>query len=353
MTQKRVVPIDRSTGSHHAIDPFERVGLTQGWVYRLLEDYAGGKRSPLGELPEEGFQMRRVMVSFLFAVCTSTPAWAQEVKPSWPIPSALKWEAINGYPMAYRDAGEGTGIVWSTSDYRIWNAQFGIFSATYRVVAVNLRHFYPERWDGAGTDFSIEQHAQDVVALIKKLKLGKVHLIGHSRGGAVAVEVAKSHPEVIRTLVLSDASIEMPVPETAEAQQAGEFTKTVIATLQQDLKTGDAAKAAEVFVDRLNSPGTWLRLPEPAKGMFLANIYTALGDKNRPISTCADVKKFDFPVLLMTGDKSPKKFEFFYKEMRKCRELPATVVLPNAGHAMQRQNADVFNQVTLEFLSRH
>ena len=300
--------------------------------------------------------MRRVMVSFLFAVCTSTQLWAQEVKPNWPIPSELKWEAINGYPMAYRDAGEGTPIVLvhgSTNDYRIWNSQFSVFSASYRVVAVNLRHFYPERWDGVGTDFSIEQHAQDVAALIKKLNLGKVHLVGHSRGGAVVIEVAKLHAEVIRTLVLPDASIEMPVPETAEAKQAGDFTKKLIGTLQENLKTGDPAKAAEVFVDMLNGPGAWLKIPEPMKEMFLANIYTALGDKDRPINTCADVMKFDFPVLLMTADKSPKKFEFFYNEMRKCREFPATVVIPNAAHGMQRLNADVFNNVTLEFLSKH
>jgi pimeloyl-ACP methyl ester carboxylesterase len=264
---------------------------------RLEDNYACGKPSPLGELPREGFQMRRVMVSFLFAVCTSTQLWAQEVKPNWPIPSELKWEAINGYPMTYRDAGEGTAIVLvhgSTNDYRIWNAQFSVFSASYRVVAVNLRHFYPERWDGVGTDFSIEQHAQDVAALIKKLNLGKVHLVGHSRGGAVAVEVAKSHAEVIRTLVLPDGSIEMPVPETTEAKEAGDFTKKLIGTLQENLKTGDPAKAAAVFVDMLNGPGAWLKVPEPMKEMFLANIYTALGDKDRPISTCADVKKLIF-----------------------------------------------------------
>jgi pimeloyl-ACP methyl ester carboxylesterase len=83
------------------------------------------------------------------------------------------------------------------------------------------------------------------------------------------------------------------------------------------------------------------------------NIYSALGDKGRPISTCADVKKFDFPVLLMTGDKSPKKFEFFYNEMRKCREFPRKVVIPNAGHGMQTRNPEVFNKVMLEFLSKH
>lgn len=300
--------------------------------------------------------MRRAIVSFLFVVCTSTLLWAQEIKPNWSIPSELKWEAINGYPMAYRDAGEGTPIVLvhgSTNDYRIWNAQFSAFSAAYRVVAVNLRHFYPERWEGTGTDFSIEQHAPDVAALIKKLNLGKVHLVGHSRGGAVAIEVAKSHPELIRTLVLPDGSIEMPVPETSEGKEAEEFTKRLIGTLQENLKTGDAVRAAEVFVDTLSGPSTWLKIPDSMREMFLANVYTALGDKDRPISTCADVRKFDFPVLLMTGDKSPEKFEVFYDEMRKCREFPQTVVIPNAGHGMQRQNAYIFNKVTLEFLSKH
>src|SRR4051794_40098879 len=34
----------------------------------------------------------------------------------------------------------------------------------------------------------------DVAALIRKLNLGKVHLVGWSRGGAVAIEVAKAQP---------------------------------------------------------------------------------------------------------------------------------------------------------------
>ena len=59
--------------------------------------------------------MRRVMLSFLFAVCTSTQLWAQEVKPSWPIPSELKWEAINGYPMAYREGAKVRPSFWCTA----------------------------------------------------------------------------------------------------------------------------------------------------------------------------------------------------------------------------------------------
>jgi pimeloyl-ACP methyl ester carboxylesterase len=296
-------------------------------------------------------------LSFFGILSSNAQLLAQEIKPSWPIPSGIKWEAVNGYPMAYRDTGSGTPIILvhgSTNDYRVWDPQFNVFDGTHRVIAVSLRHFYPERWDGVGTDFSIEQHAQDVAALIKKLSLGKVHLVGHSRGGAVVIEVAKSHPEVIRTLVLPDASIEMPVPDTAEAKEAAEWNKKLIGTLQTNLKIGDPVKAAEVFIDTVTGPGTWANWPETKKERLLANIYTAMGDKGRPLTSCDDVKKFDFPVLLMTGDRSPKKFEFMYGEMRKCKnDLPQTVVIPNAGHGMQSDNAEAFNKSTLVFVSQH
>jgi pimeloyl-ACP methyl ester carboxylesterase len=280
----------------------------------------------------------------------------QEISPSWPIPSDLNWIAVNDYPMAYRDAGVGPPIVLvhgSTTDYRVWNAQFDVFSATHRVIAVNLRHFYPEQWNGDSTDFSIEQHADDVATLIKKMNLGRVHLVGHSRGGVVVIEVAKSHPEIIRTLVLPDASIEMPLPETPEAKEAAQFVRKAISTLQENLKTGDKSKAAEVFIDTINSPGTWAKLPSSDQQMVLTNIYTAMADRGRPLTSCADLIKFEFPVLLLTGDRSPKRFEFFYGEMRKCKAFPPSVVIPNAGHAMQRDNSEAFNSAVLMFLSRH
>lgn len=221
------------------------------------------------------------------------------------------------------------------------------------MIAVHLRHHFPESWNGVGSDFSVEQHASDVAGLIKKLELGKVHVVGHSRGGAVAVEVAKANPEVVRTLVLADASIEMPVPETPEAIAAASFNKKVNGTLQDNLKFMEPAKAAEIFIDSLSSnPGAWSRLPEAGRKMILDNIYTVLGEKERPITTCDHVKKFDVPILLLTGETSAKKFEFFYNEMRKCKSFPETVVVPKVGHAMQL-NADFFNKVVLDFVAKN
>ena len=69
-----------------------------------------------------------------------------------------------------------------------------------------LRHHYPEKWNGVGDDFSVAQHASDVGALIKKLNLGKVHLLGHSRGGPIALTVASQYPENILRLFLKTAT---------------------------------------------------------------------------------------------------------------------------------------------------
>jgi hypothetical protein len=61
---------------------------------------------------------------------------AQEVKPSWPIPPDLKWQPVNGYPMAYRDVGSGVPIVLvhgSATDYRNFTAQLQPLSARRRL----------------------------------------------------------------------------------------------------------------------------------------------------------------------------------------------------------------------------
>lgn len=145
----------------------------------------------------------------------------------------------------------------------------------------------------------------------------------------------------------------MPVEETPESAEAMAFTTSLLQTLQSNVRLGDLPRAASIFFDALNGPGCWSRLTDARQNMVLDNIYTALADTNRPVTTCDDVKNFDFPLLLLTGEKSPKKYELFYNEMRKCRELPRTVVIQNAGHSMHRDNPDAFNSAVLDFLKRH
>ena len=62
---------------------------------------------------------------------------------------------------------------------------------------------------------------------------------------------------------------------------------------------------------------------------------------------------FDRPVLVLTGERSPKLYGFYYDEMRKCRDVSATVVIPNATHAIHLDNPKYFLSVVVEFLANH
>lgn len=274
----------------------------------------------------------------------------------WPIPSDLNVMNVNGYPLTYLERGSGVPLILvhgATCDYRVWNTVLEPLAARCRVIAPSLRHYYPEPWKGEGGSFSAEQHADDLAELVKALRLGKSHWLGWSRGGLVMVEVQKRHPEIVRTLMFEDGSISMPVVETEETREAVSSSRRLRETLQDNIRRGDLVQAAEEFVDTLNGKGYWSRMPGSMREMVLQNIYTALADIARPVTSREQVSRFDPPILLLTGDRSPKRYDFFYDEMRKCRSFPQTVVIPNASHAIHLDNPDRFLSVVLNFLKVH
>jgi pimeloyl-ACP methyl ester carboxylesterase len=277
--------------------------------------------------------------------------------PKWPIPEGVKTTEVNGYDMAYLESGSGIPLVLihaASSDYRVWGPCIPDFSKAYRTIAVSLRHYYPEKWNGVGDDFSVTQHASDVAALIKNLNLGRVHLLGWSRGGAVALNVAMLYPEVIRTLILEEASMESLLPDTPERQKSTANERAFVEQMRAILATGDFEKAAREFVDKRLGSGTWEKMPARAKQGTLDNIGTVAETAPRPKIGCADIQKLNFPVLLLSGERSQKSYGMMIAAMRQCKpDIPAPVIVPNGTHGMHRDNPEFFNKSVLDFLNQH
>jgi pimeloyl-ACP methyl ester carboxylesterase len=60
--------------------------------------------------------------------------------------------------------------------------------------------------------FSLQQHADDLVAVLDAFGLESVHVCGMSMGGFVAVDLAGRYPERVRSLVLVDGGLPMRQP---------------------------------------------------------------------------------------------------------------------------------------------
>ena len=55
-------------------------------------------------------------------------------------------------------------------------------------------------------DYSIHSQANRIYQFLLKLRVSKVHLIGHSMGGAIALRLAHLYPELVKSMVLISAA---------------------------------------------------------------------------------------------------------------------------------------------------
>lgn len=275
--------------------------------------------------------------------------------PTWQIPEGIKTVDVNGYHMAYQETGSGIPIVLipgAMSDYRTWDTQVPDFSKEYRTFALSLRHYYPEKWNGVGDDFSVAQHAADVAAMIKKLNLGKVHLLGHSRGGSIAITIASRYPELVRTLILEEANMEPLMPETPEKLKRVADGKARGDAVRATLATGDREKATRDWLASYG--GVWDKIPERVQKVLVDNIGTATESGERGKFACVDIQKFNFPVLLLNGARGQKLYADMNAAIRQCKpDIPAPVIVPNAGHNMHRENQAAYNKMVLDFLKQN
>ena len=243
----------------------------------------------------------------------------------------------------------------SLADYRAWASQIAPFAAANNTIAVSLRHCYPERWDGTSGDFTIGRHADDPAAFIAGKSLGKVHLVGHSRGGAVAIQLALRHPALVGGLVLADpGGLEDLLPDTSEGRRMAGESATMFAQLRDDLARGDVSRAAHAFVDGLGGAGAWDRRTPSQKQMLLDNIATGPACAERPRWTRRDLATLAGPILLVTGARSPRRYSLMLAEMKRCNaQVTGLVAIADAAHAMNRENPAAFNRAVLEFLAEH
>jgi len=133
-------------------------------------------------------------------------------------PPAPRVAQVNGVELHYIEKGSGPAVIFvhgGLEDYRAWADQVEAFSKRYRAVAYSRRYNFPNAHGALAADYSAIADADDLAALITKLGLAPAHVVGYSYGAYAALLLAQRHPELVRSLVLSEPPLLRLLPEIA------------------------------------------------------------------------------------------------------------------------------------------
>jgi non-heme chloroperoxidase len=263
--------------------------------------------------------------------------------------------SANGMSFGYVERGSGPPVILihgSISDYREWSSQMPVLSKRYRVIAYSRRYHWPNVPPGKDADVSTEKQADDLAEIIKAIGIAPAHVVGHSFGGAVALNLALRHPELVRTLVLAEPAISGVLANTADNDDVFKESQAIRAEMKEAFASGDPERIVRTYAAHV-AAGEFEKAAPEMRQMLLANVPAFQLDftTRRAPLTCDDARRASVPVLIVFGDRSPLGLQRIAATAASCINGAKLVKIPEATHWMQHDQAKAFNDAVLGFLA--
>lgn len=244
---------------------------------------------------------------------------------------------VNGLHMYYELHGAGSPLVLLHGGMLTIDLNFAglipTLATRHQVIAVELQ--------GHGRTADIQRAitptalAGDVVALLDHLGIERAHVLGHSMGGAVTLELAVAHPDRVRSVVPISASVRPDGMHEDLTDPAKQATSTRMPTQQDFMEFREA----------------YLRLsPHPEHfDEFLA----ALSSSNADLHGWTDeqLASITAPTLLVQGDHDFVTIEHAGL-MQHLIPGAHLAVLPRTTHMAVTRRADLLLPILADFLDQ-
>ncbi len=239
--------------------------------------------------------------------------------------------------LAHDVAGDGPAVVLlhsSVCDRRMWDEQRdALAGGGYRVVRPDFRGF----GDTPAEAVRAYRDADDVVALLDTLGIGRAALVGASFGGAVAVEIAARHPDRVSALALLCAGLpgREPGPDLMafdEEEDALVGAGDLDAAVELNVRTWlgpEAGEAARRRVRAMQRHAFAVQLAADAEAMAALPAGTAA---DVPADVPVDPAAITAPALVVSGGHDLADFRAMSGRLAELIRAARPVVLPWAGH---------------------
>ncbi len=287
-------------------------------------------------------------------------------------PEARHEIEVDGYKVVAYSFGSGSETIFCLNggpglpcDY-LREAHSCLIDKGYRVVAFDQLGTGASDRPTDASLWTIGRYVEETETVRKALGLGKVHMLGHSWGGWLAIDYALTYPENLQTLILEDTVADMPHliselerlraalgPETVAMMQKHEAQGTynhpeyqaavTILNYRHVCRLPEWPAPVRHSLDDWNM-GPYETMQGPNEFLYIGN----LKDWNR----IPDLPDVTTPVLITAGE---------HDELTPACALRMKLALPNAelrvfanaSHMPFYENPHDYYPALVDFLSRH
>jgi len=250
--------------------------------------------------------------------------------------------SADGVMIYYDVRGEGDPALvfvhcWS-GDRSYWDGQTDKFAKDHEVVTIDLAG---HGQSGLGRDvWTMTAFGSDIAAVVNKLGLNNIILIGHSMGGAAIVEAARQLPGKVIGLVGVDNfhSIGMTFPEAEVKAFLQPFRDDFPGTTRQFVSAMFPPKADTLLIKRIRDDMSSAP-PEVACGAFEEMFKYYFGP---PMAEA--FKELNLPLICISSDQTPTNID----GNRQIVPSFEVKLMPGTGHFLLLEDPETFNKLLAE-----
>lgn len=260
---------------------------------------------------------------------------------------------VGGGKLYYEVEGAGHPLLLihgGLGDLRMWDDQVPLFAERCRVIRYDTRGIGRTETD----DVEFSNHA-DAAAVLDHLGADSAYVVGQSRGGMIALDLAIDRPDRVDALVSVAGGVggyEAELPESVEAPPWGEMERIWEAKDWEAL----AELETKVWVDGWGQPPDRVdaALRQKVHGWILAAMKAEKPwGKPQPLTPPAAERLGDvvIPTLVLIGQADEPASVLAERHLASSVAGAKVVEFPNVAHMIHLEQPERFNELVLEFLA--
>jgi len=227
-----------------------------------------------------------------------------------------------------------------------------VLSQHFRVIAYDFPgHGYTTHTDH---DLELPEYVEHLRQLLGVLGVEKAHLCGESLGGWVAIKFAAAHPELVDRLVLNTPGGTMATPEVMErirslSQAAADNPTPEAVRTRLEWLMADASSVTDELVDVRRGVYSQPGFPDSMRHLLCLQDPEI---RQRNLVTDEELTSIAAPAVVVWTSDDPSGPAGEGMKMAETMPNGEFQLVTGAGHWPQWEQAETYNKIMVEFLTR-